>query len=453
MFATRPLSAALVLAALAAPARASDLDLPAQETTLENGLKVVVLEDRSIPNAAVYVWWRVGSRNERTGITGLAHYFEHMMFMGGAKYGSRFDAVMEAAGGSNNAFTSKDVTVYQDWIPASALPLVLDMERDRMSGMVFSPENVQSERDVVTSEYRLNMEDPAVRLTEQLEAAAYTVHPYQWGPLGFYEDIRSWKQSDLEAFYAENYAPNHATVVIVGAVDPAATFAAAEAAFGAIPRRPERRPIHSQEPAQRGERRVELTAPDAQTVQVIAAWHMCATGDPDFPVFEVIEDLLLDGETSRLHRVLVEGEELCLAVGGGWQGHQFDPSLFVAQLELRDGVPAAQAEARLHEEIAKLAHEGPGERELQRVKNRMRAEFVRRCATIDGKAELLGETETFFGGWRNVPRRVERISAVTADDVRRVAAATFRKENRTVATLVVPTGENGDASGSDGGAK
>jgi zinc protease len=442
---------ALAASSLAATtARAGELDLPVRERTLDNGLKVLVLEDRSIPNVAMYVWWRVGARNERTGITGLAHFFEHMMFMGGAKYGARFDPVMEAAGGSNNAYTSHDVTVYQDWIPASALPLVLDMERDRMSGMVFAPEKVQSERDVVTSEYRLGMEDPHERLAVQLRAAAYTVHPYQWDVIGWYEDIRSWRQADLEAFYDANYAPNNATFVIVGAVDPEETFRAVAVAMGGIPRKPDRLKIHSAEPEQKGERRVVFEAPDAQTVQVLAAWHMCATGDDEFPVFEVLEDLLLDGDASRLRRLLVEEGQLCLDVSGGWQGHQFDPSLFTVELTLRDGVEPAKAETRVHEELARLAREGPGERELRRVKNKIRAEFVRQLRTIDGKAALLGETETFFGGWRNLSRRVERVAAVTADDVKRVAAKTFRPQNRTVATLVIPEA-GAPAPGEEGG--
>ena len=156
------LAAALVTAAaIGRPAHAADLELPIVEKTLDNGLEVLVLEDHDIPNVALYVVWRVGSRNEVPGITGIAHFFEHMMFMGGAKYGKRFDPIMEAAGGSNNAYTSRDVTVYQDWFPAPKLELILDMEADRMRGMVFSPETVESERGVVASEKRLSMEQPA----------------------------------------------------------------------------------------------------------------------------------------------------------------------------------------------------------------------------------------------------------------------------------------------------
>jgi zinc protease len=428
-------AAALFAAALAAPAAAGDLDVPAREKTLGNGLKVVVLEDSSIPNCAINVWYRVGSRNERTGITGLAHFFEHMMFMGGAKYGDSFDRVMEAEGGANNAFTTFDNTTYQDWFPSSALPLVLDMERDRLSGMVFKPETVQQEREVVYSEYRSNMEDPSQRLAVLLRATAYTAHPYQWDVIGWEADIQGWKQSDLEEFFSAHYAPNNATLVLVGDVKTDEAFAAVEKALGAIPRKPERRPVHTAEPEQKGERRVVLEDERATLPQVSAVWHICATSHPDFPVLEVVEDVLLDGEASRLQRLLVEEEQICLGVGGGWQGHQFDPSLFTVDLTMRAGIAPAAGEKRVYEEIAKLAKDGPTERELRRVKNKNRADFVRNLSTIDGKAALLGETETFFGGWATVGKRIE---AVTAEDVKRVVAKYFRDQNRTVATLVNP---------------
>jgi len=438
-WAAAALAGAAILAPL--PARAGELDLPAQAKTLANGLEVIVLEDHSIPNCALYVWWRVGSRNEHTGITGLAHYFEHMMFMGGAKYGDRFDSVMEAEGGSNNAFTTFDNTTYQDWFPSDALPLILDLERDRMSGMVFTPEKVEHERDVVHSEYRSDMEDPAARLWELLRATAYVAHPYQWDVLGWESDIVAWTQEDLEAFYAENYAPNNAVVVLVGDVDAAQAFQQVEAALGGIPRRPERRPIHTVEPVQDGERRVVLRDPAASLPQVMAAWHICRTDNPDFAVLEVLERLLLDGEASRLYRGLVRQDGICLDVGGGWQGYQFDPSLFTVELTMREGVPTTEGESRVYAELDDLAQAGPGERELQRAKNASRAAFVRRLATIDGKADVLGETELFFGGWRNLAKRMERIDAVTADDVKRVVAKYFPGTNRTVATLVLDAAE------------
>jgi len=438
----RPLSRAntavlaVLLTALARPALAGEIALSVEEHELENGLRVLIHEDHDIPNVALYVTWKVGARNERTGITGLAHFFEHMMFTGGAEYGKSFDPVMEAAGGSNNAWTSSDVTTYSDWFPRSALPLVLDMEADRMSGMVFDPEVVESERGVVASERRLSMEEPTEVMYEQLWATAYTAHPYQWSVLGFMVDIENWKQSDLEEFFAANYAPNNATLVVVGDVEPARVIELVREKMGAIARRPERRPVHTQEPPQLGERRVVVENPEAALPQVMVGWHMVATADPRFAVFEVIEALLLRGESSRLHRLLVEEQKLCLSVSGGWAGHQFDPSLFTVEIVLRDGKATAEAEALLYGELAELAAEGPGERELRKVKNQLRAAFVRRMRTLDGKADLLSETDTFFGGWQNLGARVERIEAVTAGDVKAALVEFFTQRNRSVCTLV-----------------
>jgi zinc protease len=424
----------------AAASAAGPFELNVADKTLGNGLKVLVLEDHSIPNAALYVAWRVGSRNERSGTTGVAHFFEHMMFLGGAKYGSKFDPVMEARGGSNNAFTTRDRTVYQDWFPSSALDLVLDMEADRMGGMVFRPATVESERGVVASERRMNMEDPGRAMGEQLWANAYVAHPYQWDVLGWMVDIENWRQSDLEEFFRAHYAPNHATLVLVGDVKAEEALRLVEAKMGAIPRQPERRPIHTAEPEQMGERRILFEHPNAQTAQVQIAWHIRETAHPDFPVHEVIEAVLLHGESSRLRQALVEEMQLCQAVGGGWQDYQFDPSLFTVELVMREGKGAGEGEAAACALLDALAKEGPTDRELQKAKNGLRAAFVRRMTTNDGRADLLAETELFFGGWRNLGERVAAVERVTAADVKRVAAATFTARNRTVVTLVAPEG-------------
>jgi zinc protease len=429
-------TAAAALAALPGDALAGDFDLPVREKTLANGMKVLVLEDHAIPNCALYVWWRVGSRDEKLGATGIAHFFEHMMFRGGARFGATFDPVMEAAGGSNNAFTTRDVTVYQDWFPREALPLVLDMEKDRMSGMVFDPAAVAAERDVVASEWRSAYEDPATIADTQLWASAFTEHPYRWDVLGWWNDVESWEQKDLEDFFARNYAPNNATLVLVGDVKTDDALALIEKTLGAIPRKPDREPIRSKEQPQQGERRSVIESTIAPAAIVRAAWHIPATTDPEFPALEVLEALLYHGESSRLHQLLVEKEQVCQGVGGGWQGHQFDPSLFTADLVLVDGADPARAEALLYGEIAKLVQEGPGEREMEKVKNQLRAAFVRRLKTIDDKAALIGETDTFFGGWKNLGQRIERIEAVTAADVKRVGAKYLTQKNRTVVTLV-----------------
>jgi zinc protease len=442
------LAAATVFAAAAAPVRAGDFDLPVEEKTLDNGMKVLVLEDHAIPNCALYVWWRVGSRNEKLGATGIAHFFEHMMFRGGAKYGKTFDVAMEGAGGSNNAFTERDVTVYQDWFPKESLPLILDVELDRMSGMVFDPEAVKAERNVVASEWRSDYEDPSELADEQLWASAYKEHPYHWSVLGWWNDVENWKQSDLEDFYARNYAPNNATVVLVGDVKAADALKLIESRLGGVPRKPDREPSHNDEPPQEGERRSVIESAIAPAPEVRAAWHICRTNDPAFATFEVLEAVLLHGESSTLVQLLVEKEQICQSVGGGWAGHQFDPSLFTVDMVLAEDGDPAKAEALVYGTLEKLAKDGPSAKEMQKAKNGLRADFVRRLRTINDKAFLLGETETFFGGWKGLAARAAAIDAVTAEDVKAVVAKYFTKKNRTVVTLL-PTGGGGKDEGDD----
>jgi zinc protease len=444
------LAALTLLSAAAAPAAAGDFDLPVAEKTLENGMKVLVLEDHAIPNCALYVWWRVGSRDEKLGATGVAHFFEHMMFRGGAKYGKTFDTTMEAAGGSNNAYTSRDVTVYQDWFPKAALPLILDLERDRMSGMVFDPKDVAAERDVVASEWRSAYEVPSELVDEQLWATAFKEHPYRWTVLGWWNDVANWKQSDLEDFYARNYAPNNATLVLVGDVAADDALKTIESALGKIEKRADRGTVHNQERPQQGERRASLESSIAPAPQVRAAWHICRTDDPAFPTFEVLEALLLRGDSSILQQLLVEKEQVCQSVSGGWQGHQFDASLFTVDSVLVEGGDTAKVEALVYAAVEKLAKDGPDARALTKAKNVLRADFVRRMRTIDGKASLVGETETFFGGWRALPARVARIEQVTAADVKAVVAKYFTAKNRTVVTLV-PVATAPDKDGEEAG--
>jgi zinc protease len=449
------LAAAAALAAASATVRAGDLDLPVEEKTLDNGMKVLVLEDHAIPNCALYVWWRVGSRNEKLGATGIAHFFEHMMFRGGAKYGKTFDVAMEGAGGSNNAFTERDVTVYQDWFPKEALPLILDVELDRMSGMVFDPEAVKMERNVVASEWRSDYEQPSELADEQLWASAYKEHPYRWSVLGWWNDVENWKQTDLEDFYARNYAPNNATVVLVGDVKAADALKLIGEKLGRVPRRPEREPLHGVEQAQEGERRSVIESSIAPAPEVRAAWHICSTNDPAFATFKVIEALLFNGESSTLQQLLVEKSQVCQSVSGGTAGDQFDPSLFTMDLVVVEDGDPAKAEALVYETLEKLAKDGPGAREMQKAKNGLRADFVRRLRTINDKAFLLGETETFFGGWKGLAARAAAIDAVKAEDVKAVVAKYFTAKNRTVVTLM-PTGgdeKDKDEDGKDDGKK
>ena len=212
------LAAVAILAAAAQPAAAQGFDI--RTHTLKNGMKILVQEDHSIPNVALYIFYRVGSRNERPGITGISHFFEHMMFNGAKKYGpGEFDRVMEGNGGSNNAYTSQNVTVYQDWFPRSALERIFDLEADRIQHLSFDPEIVESERGVIASERRNGVDaNNAGLLNEQLWAAAFTAHPYQWPVVGWMSDIEAWTLDDLKNHFKMGYSPSNATMVVSGDV-------------------------------------------------------------------------------------------------------------------------------------------------------------------------------------------------------------------------------------------
>ncbi len=406
------------------------------EHTLANGMKILVHEDHDVPNVAMYLFFRVGSRNERPGATGISHFFEHMMFNGAKKYGPKqFDIQMEKAGGRNNAYTSRDVTVYTDWFPRPALALMFDMEADRIRDLSFDPKIVESERGVVYSERRMAVDNnPAGTLMEQLNATAYIAHPYQWPVIGWASDIESWTLDDLKGHYRMGYAPNNCVVVVSGDVTPDEVLALAKKYFEPIPRQDPPPPVRTVEPPQLGERRVEVHRP-ANLPLLMVSYHAGAARDPDFPVYEVIETILTGGRSSRLHQRLVEKDQLVLSARGGVRP-SLDPGQFTFSFQVRSGKRPADAESALFEELERLSRDPVPAEELQKAKNQILADFYRQLKTIAGKANQLGSYEVFFGSWNQINEAPQRIEKVTAEDLRRVAAKIFSPRNRTVATLI-----------------
>ena len=229
-------------------------EFPVATRTLKNGMKVLVQTDHNIPNVALYIFYRIGSRNERPGTTGISHFFEHMMFNGAKKYGpGELDKVMEANGGSNNAYTTRDVTVYQDWFPRSALPLIYDIEADRIRDLSFDPAKIKSEREVVASERRLSVDNEnSGVLDEQLWATSFIAHPYQWPVVGWMSDIEHWTMADLKHHFEMGYAPNNATMVVVGDVSPEEIFKLCETYIEPIPTHEPPPPVTTVEPPANG---------------------------------------------------------------------------------------------------------------------------------------------------------------------------------------------------------
>ena len=403
--------------------------------TLANGLTLVTWPDHNIPNVALHNWVRVGSRNESTGRTGLAHFFEHMMFNGTRRHArGDFDRLMEAQGASNNAYTSQDVTVYQDWFPRSALELVFELESDRIANLAFDPEVVENERKVVYSERRLRVDDSnAALLDEQVQATAFRTHPYRIPTIGWPLDIESWTMADLQQFYRTYYAPNNCTLIVVGDIEPNQVFALAERTFGTIPRGQTPPPVGEDEPEQRGERRVVLER-SGQNPLLQLAYHAISARDPREPALNILQTILVGGDASRLHRSLVEQQRLAVAIGGGW-AEGFDPNLFVLHATLPEGGSFDAVLSALDEELSRLLRDGVTDSELRRAKNLVSADFWRGVSTIDGKARMLGEYTVMHGDHQWLFSAPDTYEGITADQVQQVAGAVFNRERRTLGML------------------
>ncbi|HYP25413.1 MAG TPA: pitrilysin family protein [Blastocatellia bacterium] len=435
--------ASLLLVSMHAGARAQSFDVKTH--MLKNGMKILVQEDHSIPSAALYIFYRIGSRNERPGTTGISHFFEHMMFNGAKKYGpGEFDRVMEAAGGRNNAYTSNDVTVYQDWFTPSALELIFDLEADRIQNLSFDPKVIESERGVVYSERRSRVDsENSGLLSEQLYATAFTAHPYQWPVIGWAVDIENWTMEDLKDHFKMGYSPSNATMVVVGNVKTDEIIRLAQKYIEPIPANAPPPKVTTKEPEQLGERRV-VVKKFAQLPLLNIGYHVPETASPDYYPLQVLETVLLSGQSSRMYQRLVDKDQLALFVSGGIT-FSFDPMLFDITVQPKAGVAPEAVERALYEELDKVKAQSITDQELEKAKNILLANFYRRMKTIAGKADTLGTYEVFFGDYKKLFTTADDLNKVSKADIQRVAQKYFNEKNRTVATLIPeapPAGQN-----------
>ena len=412
-------------------------ELEVFETTLDNGLKVLLLEERKAPVLTFHVWYRVGSRNEQPGRTGLAHFMEHMMFKGTPQMGAQaFSQVIRRNGGRDNAFTSQDYTGYFVTLAADRVHLPLEMEPDRMVNLLLGSDEVERERNVVMEERRLRTEDdPTSSLWEKAQAAAYTTHPYRNPVISWMEDIRKLSREDLQAFYKTYYAPNNAVVVVVGDFKRAELLPRIQKAFGAIPRGPDAPAVRSVEPPQTGERRVTLTREDAKLPFTMAVYHVPTLTDPDSYPLEVLEVILAGGKSARLHRSLVYEKQLALSAGAYYARVSADPEVFSVYASALPGKRAEELEQALYAEIERLKTELVSPRELDKAKNQIEASFIFSQDSIFSLARQLASYE-IVAGWRHWKAYVPGIRAVTAAEVQRVAQKYFTAENRTAGVLI-----------------
>ncbi|HEY1815262.1 MAG TPA: pitrilysin family protein [Kofleriaceae bacterium] len=418
----------------------------AKRFRLHNGLGLIAALDRRAPILALQTWFRVGSRHERPGATGMAHLFEHLMFGQTEQLPpGEFDRLVERTGGESNAATWVDWTYYKLSLPARDLALGIRLEAERMQHLVLEHDPVESERDVVTNERRERVEDDVDGwLDEQLMAHAFTVHPYRWPTIGWMEDIRALALPEIRAFYRTWYAPNNATIVCVGDFDEAELRGLIEQHYGHIA--PAELPATESrvEPEQQRERVVRAPKPIA-TDRLLVGYKAPGQDDADWAALEIVATLLAGCPSARLHRRLVIEQEAASSVDAQLTPFR-DPSLLRLAVTTARGHRADEVIASIDREIAGLVENPPSAVEVEKAKALAETDFWSSLADVDGKAEALGHYETALGDFRRLDVLVDRLTQVTAADVARAVRTYLVPAHR---TIVVAEPESDEANDDD----
>lgn len=399
---------------------------------LANGLKVLILEDHSAPTFAYQTWYKVGSRDEEKGLTGLAHFFEHMMFKETKNFKEgELDRLLESAGAEGeNAFTSRDYTGYVQSLPSEKLELIARLESDRMVNLSFKEEALNKEREVVQNERRMRYENsPDGLLYEKIYELAYNKHSYHWPVIGYDKDLREAKKTNFENFYKRFYAPNNATISIVGDIDPDRAIAIIEKYYGNLaPSRIDRR-SHSREPEQTTER-VETIPIKTPVEKLMVAYHTSNVNSLEFPALEVLRGILTEGKSSRLYRKLVDGG-IATAVQVENEEHA-EPGLLLFLVNMQKGKTAKQALAVIDQEIKEIVKGKISEEEIERAVSMIRFSLFDSLVSNDRKSHFLGFYETVAGRFERGIDIANAFASIEKRTLRQVAQNHLSRQNRTV---------------------
>jgi zinc protease len=415
--------------------------LDVAEYNLKNGLKVLILEDHKAPTATFQVWYRVGSRDENTGKTGLSHLLEHMMFKGTKEHGPKtFSQAIQRAGGTDNAFTSKEYTGYFELLASDRIGLPIELEADRMRNLVLTKDAVLSERDVVMEERRLRYEDdPQGLVYEEALAVAFMNHPYRWPVIGWMSDLKGLDPDDLINHYRTYYAPNNAVIIVVGDVQKEEVLSKVTDAFGVIPEGPPIKAAKTEEEEQKGERRFYVNK-EAELPFIVSAYKVPDIKHADGFALDVLGSILSEGKSSRLYQSLVYKKQIALSAWASYEGLYKDPFLFLTGATAASGKSAEEVEKAINDELEKIKKEPPSEGEVQKAKNQIEASFIMGQDSIYMQARMIGTFE-MIGGWRLWEKYIEGIRKVSPDDVRRVAEKYLVSDARTTGILIPLKGD------------
>lgn len=412
------------------------------KTVLDNGLTVVMKEMHHAPVATFMIWYRVGSRNERAGITGVSHWVEHMMFKGTPNFpGDEMERLISREGGYWNASTSLDYTNYYETMPSDRIDMALRLEADRMTNAVMTEDEVESERTVILSERGMYENQPRFLLDEELAAAAFRVHAYHHEVIGDRVDLTSMTRDDLYGHYRRHYAPNNAVVVVVGDFRGDEMLGRIRELFGAVAAGEPMTTNSREEPPQRGERRVIVNGP-GDTAYLTFAYRAPGALHPDYPALALLNAAFAGGSglglfggggsnrSSRLYKALVNTELAAAAYGS--LSPTIDPYLYTINLVLRAGRTLPEVEAALEAELERLVNEPITQAELDKALKRARAQFIMAGESISGQARLIGASEVIAGGYEWYAGVLDRLNQVTLDDIERVRRTYLQKRQRTV---------------------
>lgn len=415
----------------------AQVELEIKEHRLKNGLTLIMHEDHSSPIISFQVWYNVGSRNERPGITGISHLFEHMMFKGSKNVGpEEHSRIVNLNGGADNAFTTEDTTAYFENLPGSKLAMAAELEADRMASLLLTAQTLASEREVVKEERRLRIDNSLFgTLAEQLYATAFSLHPYRWPVNGWMSDLDAINLEDCQAFYRSYYATNNTTVLVLGDIDPQETISTIEKYFGHLA--PQERPREAipPEPPQKGKRQADYHV-STQFPWLAVAHHIPEATHPDVPVLELIENILSQGHSSRLYKRIIYQGQMAQSVSASVDRNK-DPGLFVVTITgIKEGHSPEEVESIIYEELERLKGEMVEERELLKARNQLEAGLIFSLQTNFIKGIRMGLSQVQSGDPRAFLKDLEKYRKATSEDVLRVAKEYFTERNRTVLRLL-----------------
>ena len=411
---------------------------------LENGLKVLTKEVHATPVASLYIWYRVGARNERPGLTGISHWVEHMLFKGTEKFPKEtIKRVIEGNGGKWNGFTSMDYTAYYEVLPADKIEVGLALEADRMQNSIFDPEEVENERTVILSERAGAENSPQFALREEVQATAYKAHPYQWGIIGWNSDLQTMTRDDLYSYYQRCYVPNNATLVVVGDFTTDRLMEQVNAHYLHLPAGQPITGPTTVEPPQRGERRVTVRK-EGQLAYVSIAYHIPPASDADLYPLDVLSTITSSGKISRFYRELVDRQIATSA----YLSPTFskDAGLAWVTAEACADISAEQLEVSLLEQMDRLQNDPVSEEELRRAIRQTEAQFIFAMDSVSSQAAQIGYYETVVS-YNYLNTYLEQIGSVTPSQLQDAAQKYFGADNRTVGHFIPLPPEIGSSTG------